>query len=84
MILTRNMINQMRLYSRIDDTLEQMLLDQLGTEPYPHMYTEQDIYEQSRKMILQYNENMSKKRHKVNLAQKSPEETHEDGAGGVF
>ena len=84
MILTRNMINRMRRYSHIDDTLEQMLLDQLGTEPYSHVYTEQDIYEQSRKMILQYNENMTKKRHKANLAQKSLEKTREDGAGDVF
>ena len=56
MILTKKMINQMRRYSRIDETLKQMLLDQLGTEPYPHVYTEQDIYEQSRKMIMRYNE----------------------------
>ena len=84
MILTRSMINRMRRYSRIDDTLEQMMLDQLGTEPYPHVYTEQDIYEQSRKMILQYNGNMTKKRHNANLAQKSLEKTREDGAGDVF
>jgi len=84
MILTRSMINRMRRYSRIDDTLEQMMLDQLGTEPYPHMHTEQDIYEQSRKMILQYNGNMTKKRHKANLPQKSLEKTREDGAGDVF
>ena len=71
MILTRKMINQMRRYSRIDETLEQMLLDQLGTEPYPYVYTEQDIYEQSRKMILQYNENIGKKRHKAKLANES-------------
>ena len=72
MILTRKMINQMRLYSRIDETLEQMLLDQLGTEPYPHVYTEQDIYEQSRKMIMRYNDNSGEKLHKVKLAYKSP------------
>ena len=45
----------MRRYSRIDECLEHILLKQLGTEPYPHVYTEQDIYEQSRKMILRYN-----------------------------
>jgi hypothetical protein len=56
MILTRKMIDQMRLYSRIDETLEQMLLDQFGSEPCPHAYSEQDIYEQSRKMIMRYTE----------------------------
>ena len=55
MILTRKMIDEMRRYSRIDECVEQMLLEQLGTEPYPHVYTEQDIYEQSRKMIQRYN-----------------------------
>ncbi len=49
------MIDDMRRYWRIDKCLEQMLLKQLGTEPYPHVYTEQDIYEQSRKIILRYN-----------------------------
>lgn len=56
MILTSNMISRMRRYSQIDETLEQMLLDQLGTEPYPHTYTAQDIHEQSRKMIVRYKE----------------------------
>jgi hypothetical protein len=65
MILTRKMITQMRRYSRIDETLEEMLLDQLGTEPYPHVYTEQDIYEQARKIILRYNENIGEKRHRT-------------------
>ncbi len=55
MILTPKMIREMRRYSRIDECLEQILLKQLGTDPYPHMYTEQDIYEQSRKMIQRYN-----------------------------
>ena len=55
MILTPEMIDDMRRYWRIDECLEQMLLKQLGTEPFPHVYTEQDIYEQSRKMILRYN-----------------------------
>ncbi len=57
MILTARMIEDMRRYEKIDDCLKQMLLEQLGTEPYPHSYTEQDIHEQSRKMIMQYNRN---------------------------
>jgi hypothetical protein len=56
MILTLKMINDMRRYWRIDKRLERMLLKQLGAEPFPHVYTEQDIYEQSRKMILRYNQ----------------------------
>ncbi len=56
MILTPVMIDQMRPYWPIDARLERMLLKQLGAEPYPHSYTEQDIHEQSRKMIIRYNE----------------------------
>ncbi len=59
MILTPEMIADMRRYQRIDICLEQMLLKQLGTEPYPHVYTEQDIHEQSRKMIIRYNEGLA-------------------------
>ncbi len=55
MILTRKMIDEMRRYSRIDERLEQILLKRLGTEPHPHVFTEQDIYEQSRKKIQRYN-----------------------------
>lgn len=55
MILTRRMITEMRRYSRIDKYLEQILLERLGSEPYPYMFTEQDICEQSRKMIQRYN-----------------------------
>jgi hypothetical protein len=55
MILTPAVIAEMRQYWRIDERLEQMLLEQLGTEPYPHIYTEQDVHEQSRKMIIRYN-----------------------------
>jgi len=56
MILTPVIINQMRRYWPIDARLERMLLEQLGAEPYPHSYTEEDIHEQSRKMIDRYNE----------------------------
>jgi len=60
MILTPEIIDEMRQYWRIDECLEQMLLKQLGTEPYPHVYTEQDIAEQSRKMIIRYNDSRIK------------------------
>ena len=57
MTLTAKIIDQMRLYWSIDEHLKKMLLEQLGSEPFPHTYTEQDIHEQSRKMIMQYNQN---------------------------
>ena len=57
MILTPKMIAEMRRYRKIDEHLEKILLERLGSEPYPHVYTEQDLYEQSRKMIMQYNQN---------------------------
>ena len=47
----------MRLSWCVDEHLEKMLLERLGSEPYPHVYTEQDLHEQSRKMIMQYNRN---------------------------
>ena len=59
MILTPRMIDQMRLHRSIDEHLEKLLLKRLGTEPYPHVYTEQDLHEQSRKMIARYNENLA-------------------------
>ena len=49
MTLTPKMIDQMRPYWNIDE--------RLGSEPYPHTYTEQDLHEQSRKMIMLYNRN---------------------------
>ena len=58
MTLTRGMIDKLRFPGRmaIDDELEAQLLRQFGTEPYPYEYSEQDIYEQVRKMIRRYNE----------------------------
>ena len=58
MTLTPKMIDKMRLYWNIDERLEKTLLEQLGSEPYPHTYTEQDLHEQSRKMISRYNEGL--------------------------
>ena len=57
MTLTPKMIDQMRPYWNIDERLEKTLLERLGSEPYPHTYTEQDLHEQSRKMIMLYNRN---------------------------
>ena len=84
MILTPRMIDRMRLQTRIDENLEMLLLRQLGTEPYPHVYTEQDLHEQSRKMIARYNEDLaatSKSRIKPGVA-RSGETMKKTGGSG--
>ena len=63
MTLTPKMIERMRRYWPIDEQLEKILLIQLGTEPHPHVYSEQDLHEQSRKLIMQYNANITKTRN---------------------
>ena len=80
MILTPDMIDHMRRYWRIDARLERMLLKQLGKEPYPHSYTEQDIHEQSRKMIIRYNENLAATRDRIELiTTNTPDNTKRSG-----
>jgi len=61
MVATPQMIQDLRIHARkkIDSELEALILEQLGSEPYPHTYSEQDIYEQMRKIIQQYNEQHS-------------------------
>jgi len=39
---------------KIDKDLEALILRKYGTEPYPHTYTEQDLYEQIRKLVMRY------------------------------
>jgi hypothetical protein len=41
---------------RIDQDLEALILKRFGTEPSPHTYTEQDLFEQIRKLVLDDNE----------------------------
>ena len=80
MILTPDMIDHMRRYRRIDARLERILLEQLGTEPYPHSYTEQDIHEQSRKMIIRYNESLAATRSRIESSMdNTPENTKRSG-----
>lgn len=57
MVVTSEMIQDLRIHARkkINEELEALILDQLGSEPYPHTYSEQDIYEQMRKIIRDYN-----------------------------
>ena len=58
MVVTPEMIQDLRIHGRekINRELEALILEQLGSEPYPYTYSEQDIYEQMRKLIQHYNE----------------------------
>jgi hypothetical protein len=58
MVATPKLIQEVRENNRhvkINDELEGLILEQLGSEPYPYTYSEQDIYEQMRKIIRDYN-----------------------------
>jgi len=48
------MIHNLRVNARmhIDEDLEAVILQRFGTEPYPYTYTEQDLYEQIRKLVM--------------------------------
>ena len=63
MVVTPKMIQDLRIHGRkkINSELEALILEQLGSEPYPYTYSEQDIYEQMRKLIQQYNDQHSQK-----------------------
>ena len=52
MIITKKDINFLRRkFWRISDELEREILEKFGKEPEPYEYTEQDLYEQIRKMV---------------------------------
>lgn len=52
MIITKKDINFLRRnFWRISDELESEILEKFGKEPEPDEYTEQDLYEQIRKMV---------------------------------
>ena len=65
MTITRRRINEMRTHGRmrIDAELEEIILARYeeiilaryGEEPEPYEYTEQDLHEQIRKLVYQYN-----------------------------
>jgi len=57
MTLTRGMIDKLRIPGRldIDSELEARLLLKFGTEPHPEEYSEQDLHEQVRKLVMGYN-----------------------------
>ena len=56
MILTVRFLNEMfRIWGdKIDNPLEEYLLATYEEEPFPYEWSEQDLYEQIRKLILQY------------------------------
>jgi hypothetical protein len=56
MVVTKGYIQRLRVNARlsISPELEQILIDRLGEEPEPYMYSEQDIHEQTRKIINRY------------------------------
>lgn len=58
MTLTIRLLNEMfRMWGdHIDKPLEQYLLAMYEEEPFPYEWSEQDLYEQIRKLILQYNQ----------------------------
>ena len=58
MTATRRMIRLLREQSRmdIDNDLEELILKEYATEPDPYTYTEQDLHEQIRKLIIRYHQ----------------------------
>ncbi len=58
MTITRKQIHRMRANGRlhIDAQLEESILAQYGVDPESHEYSEQDLYEQIRKLIYRYNQ----------------------------
>ena len=58
MTLTIRFLNEMfRIWGdRIDKSLEEYLLAAYEEEPFPYEWSEQDLYEQIRKLMLQYNQ----------------------------
>jgi hypothetical protein len=79
MTATPRMIRKLREQGRIpiDRELEALILQEYGTEPYPQIYTEQDLYEQIRKLIMRYNREHTH-------AAPSTQPTNEDPKGGCL
>jgi hypothetical protein len=49
----RRLCQEARL--RIDKDVATLIVEQFGSEPSPHTYTEQDLWEQIRKLVMRYN-----------------------------
>jgi hypothetical protein len=58
MTLTTRFLNEMfRIWGdRIDKPLEEYLLATYEEEPFPYEWSQQDLYEQIRKLMIQYNQ----------------------------
>lgn len=56
MILTRSYLIHIKQYYGIyiDEALAKYLLTRYEEEPFPYEYSEQDLYEQIRKLVYQY------------------------------
>ena len=56
MIVDKKYVQKLRTSGRRDIPveLEEILIQRFGEEPYPETYTEQDLYEQTRKVINRY------------------------------
>jgi CO dehydrogenase/acetyl-CoA synthase beta subunit len=59
MIVTKKYIRQLEEYYRFifPKDLKEELINQLGEDFYPMGYTEQDLWEQTRKIIQEYRNN---------------------------
>jgi len=69
MIADKKFINYLRqrYHMNIPDELEAFLLEEYGDEPFPYEYSEQDLYEQIRKMVMNYHKGL------LSVALKGPE-----------
>ncbi len=56
MIVDRKYVQSIRTHGQKDipAEIEAILIKRFGKEPYPHTYSEQDLYEQTRKVINRY------------------------------
>lgn len=56
MVVNKKYIEKLRRESPfpIDESLERCLLDEYGEEPFPYEWSEQDLYEQFRKISYRY------------------------------
>lgn len=60
MIADTEFINYLRqrYHMNIPEELEAFLLEEYNEEPFPYEYTEQDLYEQIRKMVMNYHKGL--------------------------
>jgi len=55
MVIDSGYIQELRRNAmEIPEELAEILIDRLGAEPEPYTFTEQDLWEQARKLIMRY------------------------------